>query len=113
MHSGIFQPIQFLINVFLSYGDGEIVREGFLGEGGATGRGGAANHSPLVGAKHENKEIVPDEATRLSLDTDHHVGRGGAGNEAVGPQEEGKTHFVGLADKLKYKLFKSKKGVAA
>ena len=73
-------------------------------------RGGAANiGSPgLPATKRSDNEIIPEHALRHSEDQDHHVGRGGAGNEEhVHKKPEVKTH-VGLADKLKMKLLKKK-----
>lgn len=67
-----------------------------------------------------DKDLVPEAAVRPSQDnTDYHVGRGGAGNEhhvakkteeagganGAGTKCEGLVAPVGLADKLKYKLF--------
>lgn len=81
--------------------------------------------NPLTGAANivdqnaaeprTDKEVVPDAALRPSTeDQDHHVGRGGAGNEHLAPghehhhddgkkKVEGKAH-KGLADKLKAKI---------
>jgi len=96
------------------YGDGEIVREGVVGDHGdgafSTGRGGAANiGSPKIGATQRKDEIaIPETALRPSMDNDTtHVGRGGAGNVHV-PDETAPKHPEGLADKLKNKLFKKK-----
>ena len=94
------------------YGDGEIVREGVLGDHGdgafSTGRGGAANiGSPGLKATERNdKEAVPEVALRASQD-EAHVGRGGAGN-VQHAEPKTKTHPEGLADKLKHKLFGNK-----
>ena len=97
-----------------SYGDGEIVREGAVGDHGdgafSTGRGGAANiGSPKVDATARKDELaIPEVALRPSMeDQNYHTGRGGQGNAHLsGPQ--GKQHPEGLADKLKNKLFKKK-----
>ncbi|RDW78098.1 hypothetical protein BP5796_05950 [Coleophoma crateriformis] len=98
------------------YGDGEIVREGVVGDhhDGAfsTGRGGAANiGSPKIDAtKRADHDSIPETALRPSMENEnYHTGRGGEGNihEADKPAEKPK-HPVGLADKLKNKLFKSK-----
>lgn len=64
-----------------------------------------------------DQELVPEEAIRPSMENqDHHVGRGGAGNEhhAPGhehghkdekkPEKAGPTAPTGLADKLKSKI---------
>ncbi len=61
-------------------------------------------------AKHRiDREIVPVEATRPSMDeADYHTGRGGVGNEHVA-DDKGKKPLKpapqGLADKLKGKIF--------
>ncbi|KUI53980.1 hypothetical protein VP1G_01415 [Cytospora mali] len=99
------------------YADAEIVREGETGTGVSTGRGGAANilEKNAVGPRTD-KDFVPDVAMRPSTDDqDHHVGRGGAGNEHLAPghehhhhhgkKKEGETSTpTGLADKLKAKI---------
>ena len=93
--------------------DGEIVREGVVGDHGdgafSTGRGGAANvGSPgLKATQRSDKEVVPEVAMRPSQDGDEHVGRGGAGN-VHHPQVIPTPHPEGLADKLKNKLFRSR-----
>jgi len=96
------------------YGDGEIVREGVVGDhhDGAfsTGRGGAANiGSPKVAATARKDEIaIPEVALRPSMEGEnYHTGRGGGGNVHVAEPAAPK-HPEGLADKLKNKLFKKK-----
>ncbi|KAI0483129.1 hypothetical protein GGR56DRAFT_623052 [Xylariaceae sp. FL0804] len=116
------------------YVDGEIVRQGEAGPHGdgafSTGRGGAAN---IGDAEHRptsrlDADVVPEQATRSSLEGDFHTGRGGAANVVhVGPEDahaktadgasgtttpnaaatpDGRAQQnVGLADKLKHKLF--------
>merc|ERR1712093_220906 len=80
-----------------TYTDGEIVREGPVGNQGdgpySAGRGGAGN-------------IVPEPALRVAKEESHHVGRGGAGNEAH--VHEDKKH-EGLADKIKHIFSKDEK----
>lgn len=96
------------------YGDGEIVRTGAVGDHGdgafSTGRGGAANiGSPKIPATGERKDeiTIPETALRASSEGENfHTGRGGAGNEVLA--EKVVKHPVGLADKLKNKLFKKK-----
>ncbi|CZR50825.1 uncharacterized protein PAC_00699 [Phialocephala subalpina] len=95
------------------YGDGEIVREGVVGDHGdgafSTGRGGAANiGSPGIKATQRKDEVaIPEVALRQSTDNEnYHVGRGGEGNVHIG--EPTSKHPEGLADKLKNKLFKKK-----
>ncbi|KAH8676832.1 hypothetical protein BGZ60DRAFT_371352 [Tricladium varicosporioides] len=97
------------------YGDGEIVREGAIGDHGdgaySTGRGGVANiGSPKVKATERKDEIaVPEVALRPSMEGENfHVGRGGEGNIHLAEKEAGSKHPVGLADKLKNKLFRKK-----
>ena len=71
------------------YADGEIVREGVVGDQGdgpySAGRGGAGNidkdGKPTGTAPHDH-EVIPETATRIAKEESHHVGRGGAGNEA-------------------------------
>jgi Protein of unknown function (DUF3602) len=97
-----------------SYGDGEIVREGAVGDhhDGAfsTGRGGAANiGSPGIKATERKDEMaIPEVALRPSTEGENfHVGRGGEGNVHIAEKPTTK-HPEGLADKLKNKLFKKK-----
>jgi len=69
------------------YTDGEIVREGPVGDQGdgpySAGRGGlgniarAATPDPHVG----DGDVVPEVATRQQKPDNYHFGRGGAGNE--------------------------------
>ncbi|KAM0255404.1 hypothetical protein ACHAQJ_005772 [Trichoderma viride] len=98
------------------YVDGEVVRSGIVGSHGdgafSAGRGGAGNISDVgTAATHRNDEVaVPEEAFRASQDVQgFHTGRGGAGNEFHGEENaEAKPRPVapvGLADKLKKKLF--------
>jgi len=96
------------------YVDGEIVREGVAGDHGdgafSTGRGGAANiGSPKVKATERKDEMaIPEQALRPSMENENfHTGRGGAGNEHFAEPIKA-AHPVGLADKLKNKLFKKK-----
>ncbi|KAH8814982.1 hypothetical protein F5884DRAFT_158982 [Xylogone sp. PMI_703] len=99
------------------YGDGEIVREGAVGDHGdgafSTGRGGAANiGSPGLKADHrKDNEVVPEVALRPSMDKENfHTGRGGEGNVHIAESKSSKSkHPEGLADKLKYKIFGRKK----
>ncbi|KAK4248479.1 hypothetical protein C7999DRAFT_13588 [Corynascus novoguineensis] len=113
------------------YVDGEVVRAGAEGSHGdgafSTGRGGAANigDAGKKQAARLDADLVPEAAVRPSPDNaDYHVGRGGAGNErhvakkpeaeaaatgggggGTGGGEQRLTVPVGLADKLKKKLF--------
>ena len=98
---------------YYSYGDGEIVREGMVGDHGdgafSTGRGGAANiGSPGQKANKRNDDMaIPEVALRPSMEGENfHTGRGGQGNVHVA--EAAPKHPEGLADKLKNKLFKKK-----
>ncbi len=58
-----------------------------------------------------DKVLVPEAAVRPSGDgSDYHTGRGGAGNEHVAKKPEPEAKVVGatpvgLADKLKSKIF--------
>ncbi|MCJ1445296.1 MAG: hypothetical protein MMC23_005801 [Stictis urceolatum] len=102
------------------YADGEIIREGPVGDQGdgafSTGRGGQGNiGSPGVkateGAHPHDQDVVPETASRDDRHQDYHVGqtlltnnvlqRGGEGNEVHQHDEK----HTGLADKLKNKLF--------
>ncbi|EXJ87056.1 hypothetical protein A1O3_04013 [Capronia epimyces CBS 606.96] len=92
------------------YVDGAIVREGLVGNQGdgpySAGRGGAGNIDTAgepTTAPHDS-EIIPETATRVAKEESHHVGRGGAGNEA---HVHDKKH-EGLADKLKHFFIKRK-----
>jgi len=90
-----------------TYTDGEIVREGPVGNQGdgpySAGRGGAGNIDPdgvvAPGAAPHDADIIPEPALRVTKEESHHVGRGGAGNEAHVHEE--KKH-EGLADKIKH-----------
>ncbi|KAI9660177.1 MAG: hypothetical protein M1829_006513 [Trizodia sp. TS-e1964] len=97
------------------YTDGEITRTGEVGDHGdgafSTGRGGVANiGSPGMKApKRNDAEIVPQEAVRPNTeDTIHHTGRGGEGNVHIPDKDKAPVH-MGLADRLKRKIFGSKK----
>jgi len=67
----------------MKYVDGEIVRAGRQGDQGdgpfSTGRGGSGNigasKSPFT--KPADKDVVPDQATKIEKFESHHVGRGG------------------------------------
>lgn len=56
--------------------------------------------------------MIPDEATRAGETTEHHAGRGGAGNaqhKKTESKSEGKSSSpIGLADRLKAKIFGKK-----
>ncbi|EFW99417.1 hypothetical protein CMQ_7785 [Grosmannia clavigera kw1407] len=107
------------------YVDGEIVRSGAEGshEDGpySTGRGGTGNIGDAdarPSLERADRTVVPEAAVRPSADlSDYHTGRGGAGNEHLAPMNETpaaagttgttgpETHNIGLADKLKNKIF--------
>jgi hypothetical protein len=86
-----------------TYVDGEITREGPTGNQGdgpySAGRGGVGNIDPSGNpstAPHD-ADIVPETATRIAKEESHHVGRGGAGNEAhVHEEKKG-----GIMNKIK------------
>jgi Protein of unknown function (DUF3602) len=95
------------------YADGEIIREGAVGDQGdgmySTGRGGTGNISgkpvDVVGQPHD-ETIVPETATRLSKEESHHYGRGGQGNvQHVHEKKEKES----LLDKAKHALHMDKK----
>ncbi|OCT48787.1 hypothetical protein CLCR_05250 [Cladophialophora carrionii] len=86
-----------------TYVDGEIVREGPVGNQGdgpySAGRGGAGNIDHQGGKAHTapaDADVIPETATRIAKEESHHVGRGGAGNELH--VHDKKTGFM---DKLK------------
>ncbi|KAL2219381.1 hypothetical protein M432DRAFT_349516 [Thermoascus aurantiacus ATCC 26904] len=114
------------------YVDGEIVREGPVGDQGdgaySAGRGGAGNigspHIPPAKQPHDT-DVIPEIAIRESTDNDYHTGRGGQGNvhiEAEHKKSKDKEKdkkdkekkekkekrssvaYEGLADKLKNKI---------
>ncbi|KAF4988663.1 hypothetical protein FGRMN_9630 [Fusarium graminum] len=103
------------------YVDGEVVRTGAVGSHGdgaySSGRGGAGNIADVgtPATDRKDQDIVPEIAVRPSQDgRDYHTGRGGAGNAVPGtpePKPEEQENLVtnktpvGLADKLKSKLF--------
>ncbi|KAG5984942.1 hypothetical protein E4U55_002524 [Claviceps digitariae] len=105
------------------YADGEVVRAGVEGSHGdgaySAGRGGAGNIGDIGRAPtpRKDQDIVPEAAYRTSQDNmDYHTGRGGAGNEHVAQKKSADAGAgahkadqgsapVGLADKLKQKLF--------
>ncbi|KAF5539675.1 hypothetical protein FNAPI_10754 [Fusarium napiforme] len=121
------------------YVDGEVVRTGVVGSHGdgaySSGRGGksllalqvanatssgAGNIADIGTPATERKDvdIIPETAVRPSQDgRDYHTGRGGAGNaQTAGSEKESEEHEkpafktpVGLADKLKSKIFGHKK----
>lgn len=113
-YSYIFISILTMNSHKLRYGDGEIVREGVVGDHGdgafSSGRGGAANiGSPgLKASARKDEVVIPEVALRPSMENENfHVGRGGEGNVHVA-EPVGQKHPEGLADKLKNKLFKKK-----
>ncbi|MCJ1252648.1 hypothetical protein MMC24_000454 [Lignoscripta atroalba] len=95
------------------YTDGEIVREGPVGDQGdgafSTGRGGAANiGSPGLKPTHAavgDGDVIPEAAMRRPSQENYHVGRGGQGNVHA---QSGPAPLANLADQLKNKLFKKK-----
>ncbi|VUC34476.1 unnamed protein product [Clonostachys rosea] len=103
------------------YEDGSIVRvgeEGSHGDGAySSGRGGAGNigDAGVKTGERKDGEIIPEAATRNSININHHTGRGGAGNEAHAESEETAAPVEkaadtsasprSLADKLKDKIF--------
>ncbi|KAL9612590.1 MAG: hypothetical protein Q9167_002841 [Letrouitia subvulpina] len=102
------------------YADGEIVREGPVGDQGdgsySFGRGGAGNiDSP--GLKPTNKEgtkgdvdVIPETALREgdTAQESYHTGRGGVGNVHHAEGEEHHHHEGGLKEKLKEKILGKK-----
>ena len=91
------------------YTDGEIVREGPVGDQGdgkySSGRGGVGNvvGQPVekAGGLPHDEDIVPETATRIAKEESHHFGRGGAGNaQHVHEKKEG----GGMLDKAKHAL---------
>lgn len=98
------------------YADGEIVREGPVGDQGdgpySAGRGGAGNieaqDRPRSATPHD-ADVIPDTAARIEKVESHHVGRGGAGNESHVPKEKERNSFADvLAEKVKNILHRHK-----
>ncbi|KAL6715792.1 hypothetical protein ACLMJK_006753 [Lecanora helva] len=98
-----------------SYADGEIVREGPLGDQGdgaySTGRGGAGNIDspslkPSTGTPGDS-DVVPETATKVGQYENYHTGRGGEGNVHK-EKKEGHEH-EGLAAKAKHLFHHEKK----
>ncbi|KIX02884.1 uncharacterized protein Z518_08827 [Rhinocladiella mackenziei CBS 650.93] len=92
------------------YTDGEIVRKGEVGNQGdgpySAGRGGAGNidkDGKTTASTPHDADVIPQTATRISKEESHHVGRGGAGNEAH-VHEKKHESFI---DKIKH-FFTSK-----
>ncbi|KAL9583705.1 MAG: hypothetical protein Q9212_002550 [Teloschistes hypoglaucus] len=102
------------------YADGEIVREGLVGDQGdgpySSGRGGAGNiDSPRVQATHAggqpgDADIVPETALRDpgAGYENYHTGRGGGGNVHREHAEKTDEPHEGLGDKLKHKILGKK-----
>ena len=92
------------------YTDGEIVREGPVGDQGdgkySSGRGGTGNvvGQPVnkAGGLPHDDDIVPETATRLAKEESHHFGRGGSGN--VQHAHERERQGSGVLDKAKHAL---------
>lgn len=109
------------------YTDGEIVREGVVGDQGdgpySAGRGGAGNiESPRVkptnvGSQRGDTDVIPETALRetgTTYDT-YHTGRGGGGNVVHLDKHDGETgehehehEHAGLGEKLKQKILGKK-----
>ncbi|KAI1653062.1 hypothetical protein F4813DRAFT_394092 [Daldinia decipiens] len=110
------------------YVDGEIVRQGPEGShgDGAFSAANIADADKPPSAMRADKDIVPEEATRPSIDGESfHVGRGGAANVHLSEQDKqkkeekhhgaskvvdspatpGTAPNLSLADKLKHKIF--------
>jgi hypothetical protein len=94
------------------YTDGGIVREGREGDQGdgpySAGRGGTGNigGQPIEGAHApHDSDMVPETAMRVQKEESHHIGRGGAGNEAHVHQKK----EAGILDKIKSALHMDKK----
>lgn len=74
---------------------------------------GAANigDAGRTSTSRKDQDIIPEAAVRPSSEnSDYHTGRGGAGNEHLAPKHaadgtSGTSSPIGLADKLKNKLF--------
>ena len=93
------------------YTDGEIVREGPVGDQGdgkySSGRGGVGNvvGQPVnkAGGLPHDDDMVPETATRTAREESHHFGRGGAGNTHHVHEKKGKEGG-GMLDKAKHAL---------
>ena len=78
----------------------------------ASGAGNISDVGKPTGDRRDEIQI-PDEAVRASQDQEYHTGRGGAGNEFTAVDHEKKAAAkarqegapMGIADKLKNKLF--------
>jgi len=76
------------------YADGEIVREGPVGDQGdgpySAGRGGLGNIArEATPDRHVgDEEVVPETATREARNEPQHFGRGGAGNKVHAEPEK-------------------------
>ena len=99
------------------YADGEITREGPVGDQGdgpySAGRGGAGNIGSegghTSGQQIGDEDIVPETATRPAKDHEnYHYGRGGAGNEIHHTKKQETVSQYGFEKKVPQESFKDK-----
>lgn len=98
------------------YADGEIIREGPVGNQGdgpySSGRGGVGNIDQEHGMSSQvgDEDIVPDIATRQTKHEPQHFGRGGAGNLVKPDHDDShKGSHESFKDKVKDALHIGKK----
>lgn len=97
------------------YADGEIVREGPVGDQGdgpySAGRGGAGNiaKDAVSGGQVGDSDVIPETAVREAKHENYHYGRGGAGNEFHSkPKEEEKIVQYGFEKKVPHDSLKDR-----
>lgn len=96
------------------YTDGEIVREGPVGDQGdgtySSGRGGRGNIGADLqpGQQVGDADYIPETATREIKDENYHYGRGGAGNEIHHDKKEKTVDQHGFQVKVPQDSLKDK-----
>lgn len=93
------------------YTDGEIVREGPVGDIDtySSGRGGAGNiGKDLEPGQTVDQDVIPETATKEFKNENYHYGRGGAGNEIHSSDKEKTVDQHGFPVKVPQESLKDK-----